>query len=57
MIAELLYNLTDLINTSFKEGSIPMDWRDCILSVLTKPNKDYRTPKGYSKTSIANTLV
>ena len=24
MIAELLYNLTDLINTSFKEGSIPM---------------------------------
>ena len=57
MIAELLYNLTDLINTSFKEGSFLVDWRDCILSVLTKPNKDHRTPKGYNKTSIANKLV
>ena len=60
---ELLNDLTPLdltqhINsTTLKKGSIPLDWRDCNLSVLPKPKKDHRIFKGYRVITVANTLV
>ena len=49
--------LTVLINTTFKEGFIAVDWRDCSLSALPKPNNDHRTLKGYRIITMANTFV
>ena len=54
---ELLNDLAEHIKTTLKEGSIPLNWLDGNLSVLLKPNKDYRTLKGYRVITMANTLV
>jgi hypothetical protein len=56
--AEIKRKLLDIINQSWEEGVLPMEWRRANVKFLKKLNKtNYNLPSSYRPISLTNVVV